>query len=201
MKRVRWLFAVVILFAGGVFAQDNPKFEITGDYSLFRNNPSLGSVWNSQNLNGGGGDITYFFTSHYGIKADFQGYNNSTECPSSTSNFTGCASGNLFTYLFGPVVKYRVGKFEPFGEVLFGGGHSYFYTNACNNNSGLCGGSPTTTAFTMAIGGGLDVPVTHHIAVRVFDVDYMPTRFTDNFLSGNSTQNNFRFQTGVQFRF
>jgi opacity protein-like surface antigen len=201
MKRIIMLVTVAFLFGGVVFAQENPKFEITGDYSYFRSTPSLSSVWDSQNLNGGGGDITFFPTEHFGIKADFQGYNNSTQCPSSTSSITGCASGNLFTYMFGPVVKYRVGKLEPFGEVLFGGAHSNFYVNACNNNSGLCSASPTSTAFTMAVGGGVDLALTHRFAVRLFDVDYVPTRFTDNFIGGNSAQNNFRFQAGVQFRF
>lgn len=201
MKRIIMLVAVAVLFGGAVFAQDNPKIEITGDYSYFRNNVSSGSIWDSQNLNGGGGDIAYFPTAHLGIKADFQGYGSTSQCPSASSGLTGCASGNLFTYMFGPVVRYHVRKLEPFGEVLFGGAHSNFYTSACNNNTGLCGGSPTTTAFAMAIGGGVDVPVAHHVAVRVFDADYVLNRFADNFAGGNSTQNNFRVQTGVQFRF
>jgi len=201
MKRVLLLVAVAVLFGGVAFAQDNPKLEITGDYSYFRLNPSLGSAWNSQNINGGGGDITYFPTQHFGFKADFQGYNSSSQCPSAASGFTGCAGGNLFTYMFGPVVKVRMSKFEPFGEVLFGGAHSNFYTSACNNNTGLCGGSPTTTAFSMAIGGGVDFPITHRFAVRLFDADYVLNRFSDNFIGGNSTQNNFRVQTGFQVRF
>lgn len=200
MKRVLLLVAV-FLFGGVAFAQDYPKVEITGDYSYFRNNVSSGSIWNSQNLNGGGGDITFFPTEHFGFKADFQGYNSNTQCPSAGSGFTGCASGNLFTYMFGPVVRYHVSRLEPFGEVLFGGAHSNFYTSACNNNSGLCAGGPTTTAFSMAIGGGVDFPITHRIAVRVFDADYVLNRFTNNFFGGNSTQNNFRLQTGLQFRF
>jgi len=201
MKRIVLLIAVAFLFGGVAFAQDNPRIQITGDYSYFRLNPSLGSTWDSQNANGGGGDITYFLTQHIGVKADFQGYNSNSQCPNANSGFTGCASGNLFTYMFGPVVKYRVSKFEPFGEVLFGGAHSNFYTSACNNNSGLCGGSPTTTAFSWAIGGGVDLPVTHHLAVRLFDADYVLNRFSDNFIGGNSTQNNFRLQTGLQYRF
>lgn len=201
MKRIILLVAVAFLFGGVAFAQDNSKFEITGDYSYFRSNPSLGSTWDSQNMNGGGGDITFFPTQHIGIKADFQGYNSSSQCPSASSGFTGCAGGNLFTYMFGPVVKFRMGRLEPFGETLFGAAHSNFYASACNNNSGLCAGSPTTTAFSMAIGGGVDFPITHRIAVRVFDADYVLNRFSNNFLNGSSTQNNFRLQTGVQFRF
>jgi hypothetical protein len=45
-----------LVFCGISFAQD-PKIEITGDYSYFRLNPGLPSVWNSQNLNGGGARV------------------------------------------------------------------------------------------------------------------------------------------------
>jgi len=53
----------------------------------------------------------------------------------------------------------------------------------------------------MAIGGGVDFPATHHVAVRLLDADYVLNRFTNNFFGGNSTQNNFRVQTGLQIRF
>lgn len=202
MKRIALLIAAALLSGGALFAQENSKVEITGDYSYFRNNLAASSVWSGQNLNGGGGDITFFPTRHFGFKADVQGYNGFNTCPSANSTFTGCAGGNLVTYLFGPVVKYRIGKFEPFGEVLFGGAHSNFYSNACTNNSGLCSStSATTTAFTMAVGGGLDLSLTHHFGIRLLEMDYVPTRFTDNSIGGNNTQNNFRVQTGVQFRF
>jgi len=39
------------------------------------------------------------------------------------------ASGNLFTYNVGPVLKYRSEHFEPFVEALFGGAHSNTYQN------------------------------------------------------------------------
>jgi hypothetical protein len=38
--------------------------------------------------------------------------------------------GNLFTYLFGPQVKLRAHKFEPFASLLFGGAHTNVYGNA-----------------------------------------------------------------------
>jgi outer membrane immunogenic protein len=108
----------------------------------------------------------------------------------------------LFTYTFGPQIKYRAGKFEPFAEALLGGAHSNFYANACNKDTGLCGStSPSNNAFALAIGGGIDIAVSEHFGIRLVDADYELTRFGNNFTGGNNSQSNFRFQTGVQFRF
>jgi opacity protein-like surface antigen len=165
-------------------------------------NPGLPSVWNSQNLNGGGAQAAFYFKSWLALAADLQGYGSFTQCPKSSSEFIGCASGNLFTYTFGPQIKYRSGKFEPFAEVLLGGAHSNFYANACNKDTGLCGSkSPSNNAFALAIGGGIDIAVSEHFGIRLVDADYELTRFGNNFTGGNNSQSNFRFQTGVQFRF
>lgn len=200
--RVFSLVAIALLFGGAACAQETQKFEVTADYSYFRFNPGLPSVWSTQNLNGGGGDASFFFMNHFGVKADLQGYNSSNQCPAASSGLTNCVSGNVFTYLFGPVAKYRFGRFEPFGEALFGGAHSNFYVNACNSNGVLCGySSPNSTAFTMAFGGGVDFDATRHVAIRLFDADYVKTGFNNNFILGDSSQNNLRVQAGVQFRF
>jgi opacity protein-like surface antigen len=202
MKRIFSLAALAFLLGGVACAQEGPRFEVTADYSYFRVNPSLPSVWNTQNLNGGGGDVSVFFTNHFGVKADLQGYNSTNQCPAASSGLTSCTSGNLFTYMFGPVAKYRFGRFEPFGEVLFGGAHSNFYVNACNSNSVLCSTStPDSTAFAFAVGGGVDFQATHRLAIRLFDADYVRTNFGDNFILGNTSQSNFRLQTGVQVWF
>jgi opacity protein-like surface antigen len=196
------ILGITLLLGSVAVAQDDHKIEVTGDYSYFRLNPGLPSVWNSQNLNGGGAQGAFYFKSWLALAADFQGYGSFTQCPKSSSEFVGCASGNLFTYTFGPQVKYRAGKFEPFAEVLLGGAHSNFYANACNKDTGICGSrSPSNNAFALAIGGGVDIAVSEHIAIRLVDADYELTRFGNNFTGGNNSQSNFRFQTGVQFRF
>jgi opacity protein-like surface antigen len=195
--------AVILLCTGIASAQETDKFEVTGDYSYFRFNPGLPSYFNSQNLNGGGGQATFYLNSWFGVAADLQGYGSYTQClkPSNPLGLTGCASANLFTYTFGPQLKYRAGRFEPFAEVLMGGAHSNFYANACSKE-GICATkSPTNNAFALAIGGGVDIKATEHIAIRLVDADYELTRFGNNFTGGNNSQSNFRFQTGIQFRF
>ena len=202
--KVRFIvaFAVALLLGGVAIAQEDHKFEVTGDYSYFRFNPGLSRYFNSHSLNGGGGDVTYFITSMIGAKADLQGYGSYTECTKPGAPIVGCASGNLFTYMFGPEVKFRMGKLQPFGEVLVGGAHSNLYANACSKISGLCGSkSPSNNAFAFEVGGGVDFAVTEKIAIRIVDADYVLTRFGNNFTGGNNSQSNFRFQTGVQIRF
>ena len=202
--KVRFILvlAVALQLCGRAIAQEDHKIEVTGDYSYFRFNPGLSRYFNSHSLNGGGGDVTYFLTSMIGVKADLQGYGSYTQCTKPSAPISGCAQGNLFTYMFGPELKFRMGKLEPFAEVLVGGAHSNLYANACGKISGLCvSKSPSNNAFAFDVGGGVDFAVTEKISIRIVDADYVLTRFGNNFTGGNNSQSNFRFQTGVQFRF
>ena len=201
MKRILLGLVCAFFFVGLACAQD--KLEVTGDYSYFRFNPGLPSYFNSQNLNGGGGQAAFYLNNWFGVAADLQGYGSFTQClkPGNPFGSTGCAQANLFTYTFGPQIKYRAGRFEPFAEVLLGGAHSNFYANACSSQ-GICGSkSPSNNAFDITVGGGVDIKATDHIAIRLVDADFVLNRFGNNFTGGNNSQSNFRFQTGIQFRF
>jgi hypothetical protein len=192
------LLTVFLLLATAAFAQDSPKVEVSANYSYMRFNPQNNNIsgLGAFSLNGGGGALSYFFTSMIGVKAEFEGYG------STTRNLTDGTpvSGNLFTYNVGPVFKYRTPHFQPFAEALFGGAHSNAFVNICNAE-GSCINSPSNNAFDFMIGGGLDIPVTKLIAIRPAEVDYVLTRFGNSFTVGNNNQSNFRFQAGVVFSF
>ena len=113
------------------------------------------------------------------------------------------SSGDLFTYNVGPILKYRAEHWEPFVETLFGGAHSNTYSNLAHACQAACPGtlSPSNNAFDFIIGGGLDIPVSKSIAIRVAQVDYVLTRFGNNFTRGNNNQNNLRYNGGIVFRF
>ena len=49
----------------------------------------------------------------------------------------GQANGNVFTYMFGPQIKKHSGKFQPFGEALFGAAHSNLYAQIYNAQTGI----------------------------------------------------------------
>lgn len=192
------LLGIVLLFGTAAFAQDNPKIEVSANYSYMRFNPQNSNITelSAFSLNGGGA-LTYFFSDVIGVKAEFEGYGSTTRnLPSGTP-----VSGNLFTYNVGPVFKYRTGHFQPFAEVLFGGAHSNAFVNICNSAGTVCIKSPSNNAFDFAIGGGVDIPVTAAISMRPAEFDYVLTTFGNGFTSGNNNQSNFWHQAGVAFSF
>ena len=201
-RKMILLAGIVMMVGATAWAQGSPKVEIAVDYSYIHFVPAKTS--GSVNLNGGGGQITYNFNRYLGIKADFQGYgstnHNFTVINSLGQPATINAQANMFTYLFGPQIKAH-GKIEPFGEALFGAAHSNTYVNLFK--SGFFAGStaPANNGFAMALGGGIDIKVSHSVAIRPGEFDYVLTRFGNPISNNNNNQNNFRYNAGVVFQF
>ena len=154
MKRFTWLFIVSLILGGAAYAQDHPNVEVTGYYSYFRFNPENSGTLSSHSLNGGGGEISFYFSRMIGVKAEFAGYQGN-KVTFTSGSVSAIATANLFTYNLGPVVKLRSGHFEPFGEVLFGGAHSSFYGDLCTTFTGCVVNNPSNNAFDFVIGGGI----------------------------------------------
>jgi len=167
VNRLVLLCALVVCLAGVASAQDVPKVDVFGGYSY----AYLRANGNGASFNGGSASGAYNVTPWLGVVGDFGGYHTDTDG----------ASGNLFTYLFGPRINFRQGKFTPFVQGLLGGGH-------------LTGPGFSSNAFAMTLGGGLDWNASERIGIRVAQVEYFMTRF------GN-TQNGVRVSTGVVFHF
>jgi hypothetical protein len=208
MKITKTILSVAILICGvAAWAQDYQKAEVAVDYSYFRYNPSHAYTKNGHSLNGAGGSFDYNFSKYLGIKMELEGYGSygyTFVVPNPVITTKGTipagvfhANGNMFTYLFGPQVKFRTPKFEPYGQILFGGGHSNVYANLFTA-SGATGTAPAGNCFALSFGGGVDLPVNKTIAIRPAEVDYVLTRF-NNSVTGN--QSNFRYQAGVVFSF
>ena len=196
MKQLFGLIAV-LLVGSVVYAQDHPS-EVGLNYSYLRFLPSGNSGGHS--FNGGGGDVTWFLNSAFGIKAEFEGYGSTQySFTNGTTTFRN-NQANLFTYNFGPVVKVRLSRWEPFGEVLTGGAHSNFYRNLCVQTT-CTTTSPSNDAWDFIVGGGVDFRVGSHWEVRPIEVDYVLTRFGNAFSGGNQNQNNVRYLGGARFRF
>ncbi len=114
--------------------------------------------------------------------------------------FLGNVNGNVFTYMFGPQIKKHSGVFQPFAEALFGAAHTNLYGNICKLQTGCISGSGDNNGFAMALGGGIDLQVAKHFAIRPVEVDYLLTRFTANHdTSYTANQNNFRYFGGLEF--
>jgi hypothetical protein len=205
--RMTLLTAFALLVAGAAFGQEYPKFEVPIDYTYARGYPA--NVAKPFSLNGGGGGVVFNFNKYVGIAMDLQGYASTTASftnvlvvtPHGTGVTSFTASGNLFTYMAGPQIRYPSHHISPFGEVLFGGAHTNLYANAFTA-SGSVGIAPTNNAFAMAFGAGIDVRVNHSFTIRPFQMDYLLTRFGNPLLGiGSHPQNNFRYVGGVVFTF
>jgi len=201
-NKVVFLVAFVLLLGVAAFAQDYPKFEVPIGFSFVNVHPNQAGI-TSFNVFGGGGGVVYNFTPIFGIKAEFMGYTQgSGQKFYQDGEFVGNVSGNLFTYMFGPQIKKHSGKFQPFGEALFGGAHTNLDANICKLEGGCSSGSGSNNGFAMEYGLGVDIPITSTIQFRPVEVDYLYTHFGSNHIAGASaSQNNFKYVAGVNFTF
>jgi len=182
MKRWGLLCAGILLFAGIASAQEAPKVEVFGGYSYLYT--SIGGGFRGTNFDlGGSGSIAFNFNNWFGVVGDVGGYH--------TGNLVGGHhSGNVITFMGGPKFAYRADKATLFAQTLFGGAR--FASNAVAPNF-------STTSFAMALGGGVDVNVSEHFAVRPAQVEYILTRFNLGF--NPMSQNSVRYSAGVVFKF
>ena len=210
MKFRSLTIAVTIsVFSTMAFAQ---KAELFGNYTYMQFNPTITGV-QSRALNGAGGGAQFNIKPAFGVKAEFQGYM-STEVTKTVTSPIGTSAGiipvgtyksnaTMLTYLFGPVVQLPGKRIRPFGEVLFGGMQTELYgqlTNAVIANGGKIDKSKTQHPFTMAFGGGLDVNVNKYVAVRLAEMDWILSRYTNPWTNTNN-QNSFRYLAGIVFKF
>lgn len=200
------LLVGLVLLVSGKAAWGQHLGELTVNYSYMHYVPVDGLP--TANLNGGGGSAVLYFAGFFGLKAEVEGYASqninfnfppgSIRCP---SGCTGTAQANLFTGNFGPQIKIRIKRVQPFFEGLVGGTYTNFYQNVHKNCSGCTFGSPGDWALDVVLGGGVDIKVTSHLAIRPIEFDYFLTRFINNLTTGNNNQNNFRYQAGLVFEF
>ena len=203
MKKLMFALVVTLLFTVAAVAQDVPKFEVPLGFSFVNVHPNLNPI-TSFNVFGGGGGFVWNVTPWIGIKADFDGYTQGSGLKSQLTNkgyTVGNIDGNVFTYMFGPQIKKHSGKFQPFGQALFGAAHSNTYAQIFNTINGNTTSNNNNNAFAMEFGGGLDYAVTPHFQIRPVEVDYLYTRFGVNGTSYTGSQNNFKYFAGVNFTF
>ena len=109
------------------------------------------------------------------------------------------SQGDMFTYLFGPVVKIPIPKVTPFGELLFGGSNTNGYTNLFKSINAGKGPFPQRAPSTRSPwrwGGGVDISLSKRVSIRPIEADYMPSRYS-NPLTSTGNQNNFRYNAGI----
>jgi outer membrane immunogenic protein len=193
-RRTRWCWVLLCVlglaaaaFAPRARAQGNVSaVEVGLDYNYVRANGPPGGC-GCFSMNGGNAWIGLPLSHNFSAVAEFSGEY------ADNVNATG-ADLTIYSYLFGP--RYTLGnssRFRPFGQVLLGGAHvtGTFQPNAS-------GASGSFNAFAMVAGGGLDLGVTRHLALRAIEADYYLTRFPNGV---NGRQNNLRISAGFIVRF
>ena len=179
------------LLSGLVVAQDNPKLEVFGGYSLERIRPCDGSLGcgnssldrSPEIFNGWNASVTTYFYKYLGATADFTGRNGQI-FPAELD------SGSRYSYMFGPVFAVRGQKVTPFAHALFG-----LVSQRDKEHAG------EYDKFAWAVGGGFDVNVSRRIAVRPVELDYERVR-VPGFVSGETfTASGFRYSAGIVFKF
>jgi hypothetical protein len=85
--------------------------------------------------------------------------------------------------MFGPTFSIRTKNLTPFAHALFGG--------ALAGEGGSSGG-----AFSMGLGGGLDVHAGNHLAFRLVQADWLLLH-----AGGDTVKDNIRVSSGLVFRF
>jgi len=169
-----------------------PKLEVFGGYSYMNANIVISG--NRFSLNGASGSVAYNFNKWIGAVGDFGVYGQSNVASQSRSL-------TVSSFLFGPRVSLRDGKWIPFAQVLLGAGHATgtLYTTSLGNGTAPLGAN---SGFMLAAGGGVDWKLRPTIGIRVAQLEYMYSQFLNAAASPDTNrQNNLRISTGVVFSF
>jgi outer membrane protein OmpA-like peptidoglycan-associated protein/opacity protein-like surface antigen len=192
------MIAVLCTFAAVAAAQEQPppKWELFGGYSVFDPGATINGElpgallplssrleWNPR---GAGASVTYNFDKWLGLTLD-----TSTHWGSGESTFAKRIDDAAFSNLsFGPKITFRHDHFSPFLEVLVG--DHRLMPDAFHDVDKL----------GVMIGGGIDVNVSRHIALRLIRADFVLSNYRYGPTSVPSTEiRGLRAQTGIVFMF
>lgn len=175
-----------LLFCASAQAQDGGRVNVGIDYNYVRTNAPPGGC-GCIDLQGGDGWLSFNFTRHVAVVGLVSGQR-ASDIEGSGADLT------LTTFVAGPRYSFEVGRrVAPFAQVLVGGAHA---------SGSLAAGNilidSSSNAFAMLAGGGLDIALNRHFAIRAVEADYFMTRFKNGV---NDRQNNIRLSAGVAVRF
>lgn len=177
MRKPYLLIGFLLLSSLPALGQDTPLVEPFFGYSYLRFDASGGE---HANLNGWNGQIAVNPSRWFGIVADGSGFYGTPTISGGPVNI------HLHSILVGPRLSYRR-RVTPYVQALFG--RSFLHVSV-----------PGTTfefddsAFGMTVGGGVDWNVRDKVAIRLGQVEWFRTTFSDD------SQNHLRLAFGVVFR-
>lgn len=169
MRRLLVLPVLVLLASGLAKAQsgDTPPVEVFAGGGIMRNDAvTTNTLFGGLQFEG-----NYNFREHIGATADLSWEHRS---------IVGIGVSQ-WHYLFGPTFSSRRDRATLFAHALIGG--NSFRTSGAS-----------VSGFALGFGGGVDYNATHHIAIRAFQLDYLPSRLSGTWF------NDLRVGGGIVFK-
>ena len=189
MNKLTVLLGIVVLFAAAAVAQSSaalPKVELSINYVNTRGDfaPNGSNAFHLQGMSMDGVINLYH---GLGLAGELAG-EHAGQISSAGESLS------LFSYMAGPRYSHPLGdRFTPYVQGLFGRVHGF------DSMFPKAGGTvPSANAFAMALGGGLEVRLPHHLSLKALQADYFKTDLPNDYAN---RQNNFRLTTGIVFRF
>jgi opacity protein-like surface antigen len=188
MRKLLALSAVVLFLTAGSASKAFSQVELFGGYSHLGLNNAPSNVGSGSN--GWDGSAYLHLLGPWGAEADFSNhYGVSPVLPSNGGTYF----VPQFTELYGPRFTLALPKIHPFVHALFGTVHGQAAVPLPAPASGSS--IVSENAFGLAFGGGINVKATQHIWLRLIQVDYIRSQFSNN------GQNETRISAGLVFRF
>ena len=167
-----------------------PAVDLFAGYSYIRFRTDAG-VKEAFNLHGFTGALAGNVNRWFSLVGDFGVYRIKDLPPSVT--------GSAYTYLFGPQFSRRGEHWTPFVHALFGAARlADIQASTIPTGSAFFNRSFSQNSFATALGGGLDANINKHIGIRIFQFEYLLTKFTDG---GDNKQDNLRASAGLVLHF
>ena len=178
------LFILALLGAAAAQEQSAPdRVELFGGYSrpTFSIFDRYSGPWTRFGYNGFEASAAFNLMPHLAVEVDFA---DAFASPNGNSS-------SVRTFMGGPRIFTNIGKATVYGHFLVGG------------LAFSIGGSGSS--YVVAGGGGASLWVSRHIGVRLIQFDYLHNGFIPaavlGYGAGSSGMNNYRFSTGIVFRF
>jgi hypothetical protein len=163
----------------------NTSLDVAITYDTSRANVVAGnSFW----MQGGSVEVHDRIWHGLGVAADATGLHNAS------MNSSGVGL-DMVIATFGPRYTWSPlhARYALFGQAMAGEAHGFNSTFP-----GTPQAATTANSFAEQLGGGINVPLKHHIAVRAFEADWLRTQLPN---STTSAQNNLKLGAGVVLRF
>ena len=178
MQRLLLIVILCLVIPTAIHAQEASKLEVYGGYSYLR----ADDVSAGANMNGWGAAVTGNTNGWFGVTLDFSGHYRGIDARPETE-----ARVNTHLMTVGPRFTYRGNeRITPFAHVLAGVGRSGYRADTL---AGRFDGVHYSSA--LVAGGGVDLKLAENLAWRLFQGDYVVTRFAGRY------EHHLRLSTGL----